>query len=436
MRDEAAQRRWEEACAAIRPARIRELLCALLAIPTPTGGEREGAEYLAGALRDAGLDAHCQPLDERQANAVARLGHGRPGPTTLLYAPIDTHTTGDPERDVPWAAPGLRADMRCTPTVEGDLVLGLGASNPKGHAACVVAAAEALAASGVAFHGEVLFGLGAGGMPSDESPAGEPWAASRGHGRGCAFLLDRGGQVDQAIIAKPGNGVAWEEAGLCWLRLDVDGAMAYAGSRHRGVYRNPIVVAGDVIARLERWFADHPVRAASEYVSPQGAIGAVRAGWPGKPAFSPARCSLYLDVRTSPSFGPPEVGRAFDLLVADLGSAHPDFSFGWEMLVSIPATSTASDADIVGLAERAWEEVHGAASSHPAGGSGATDGNILRRHGIPTARVGMPRAEPPGWLPKDFSASMNTANLRDMEQFVRLLLHVVCHTDPEGMRRP
>jgi acetylornithine deacetylase/succinyl-diaminopimelate desuccinylase-like protein len=38
-------------------------------------------------------------------------------------------------------------------------VIGLGASNPKGHAACVVAAAIAVARAGVRLHGTVHVGL-------------------------------------------------------------------------------------------------------------------------------------------------------------------------------------------------------------------------------------------------------------------------------------
>ena len=57
--------------------------------------------------------------------------------------------------------------------VHGDHVVGLGASNPKGHAAAVMAAAEAIAAAGIPLRGDLLVGLGAGGMPTNgRAPAG------------------------------------------------------------------------------------------------------------------------------------------------------------------------------------------------------------------------------------------------------------------------
>ncbi len=69
------------------------------------------------------------------------------GPDLMLYAPIDTVTSGDAAEDVPWAAETLRPDLRAEAAVDGDYVIGLGASNPKGHAACVMAAVEAVRAA-------------------------------------------------------------------------------------------------------------------------------------------------------------------------------------------------------------------------------------------------------------------------------------------------
>ena len=94
------------------------------------------AHWLADRLSAAGFDAQAQHLDEHQANAVGRLrGTGR-GEDLMLYAPIDTLTTGQPELDLPWIGDQLRPDMLPEARDEGPFVSGLGASNPKGHAAC------------------------------------------------------------------------------------------------------------------------------------------------------------------------------------------------------------------------------------------------------------------------------------------------------------
>ena len=89
-----------------------------------------------------------QGLDERQANAVGVVRGGE-GPSLMLYAPLDTFTAGDPALDVPWASETERADMAPRAVFHGDLVEGLGAGNPKGHTAVILAVIEAVAAAGV-----------------------------------------------------------------------------------------------------------------------------------------------------------------------------------------------------------------------------------------------------------------------------------------------
>jgi hypothetical protein len=58
--------------------------------------------------------------------------------------------------------------------------------------------------------------------------------------------------------------------------------------------------------------------------------------------------------------------------------------------------------------------------------SGATDANILRMRGVPTARVGMPKvpAAPDGG-PVDFTLGMNLVDLREMRRLVEVLARTV-----------
>ena len=106
------QRSWyERILAQVSPDLLREIVVEMTSIPSPTGEERALAECLVARGRRAGLEASCQPIDAEQANAILRCaGHGD-GPELLLYAPIDTHTTGNEGEDLPWAGPGLREDM-------------------------------------------------------------------------------------------------------------------------------------------------------------------------------------------------------------------------------------------------------------------------------------------------------------------------------------
>src|SRR3546814_3703893 len=64
-------------------------------------------------------------------------------------APTDTVTSNSADEDTPWAAAELLPEMRAEAVVADGLISGLGAHNPKGHAACAMVAFEALAESDV-----------------------------------------------------------------------------------------------------------------------------------------------------------------------------------------------------------------------------------------------------------------------------------------------
>ncbi|QKV73810.1 hypothetical protein [Amycolatopsis sp. Hca4] len=278
--------------------RLRAAAHAVTAIPSPTGREAPLARMLASRLAAAGFAAEAQHLDEFQANAVGRLRGAGDGEDLMLYAPIDTLTTGQSELDIPWIGPELRPDMLAEPRDEGPFVSGLGASNPKGHAACILVLAEALGTVRPELAGDVVVAFGAGGMPTNaiEAP-GYPARANTGQGVGCSFLLERGWHTDHAVIAKPGDFVAHDEVGLCWFEITVPGIHTYAGSRHRLPYRNPIVTAADVVTRLERWLADYPARHRTATAAPQGIIGSIAGGWERMLAVTPAACRIRVDVR-------------------------------------------------------------------------------------------------------------------------------------------
>src|ERR1700756_4341742 len=106
------QERWySEACARLDSERLTRLLLQLIDIPSPTGGERQASEFIADYMRQQlGGRACYQPVNEDTGNAVGEICGRGGGATLLLYAPLDTHLEGDPDKDLPWAGPVLRAD--------------------------------------------------------------------------------------------------------------------------------------------------------------------------------------------------------------------------------------------------------------------------------------------------------------------------------------
>jgi acetylornithine deacetylase/succinyl-diaminopimelate desuccinylase-like protein len=426
----AEQRKWLQAAwEAVDESILRQLAADMTGIPSPTGEERELATFMAGRLRTAGLDARYQPIDDRQGNAVGRREGAGDGPDLLLYAPIDTLTTGLEEEDVPWIGPELRPDMRPEATFDGDWVVGLGAANPKGHAACLVAAAEAVARAGIPLRGSLVVGLGAGGMPTNKRAAAHLERFNAGQGAGCSFLLEQGVHADFAVIAKPGWSVDWEEVGLCWFRVRVRGLYGYVGARHRIPYRNPIVHAATVVQELEAWFPSYAERNTSGLVAPQGQVGSIEGGWKRTASLSPAACDLLVDLRVSPRTTPMDVRRQFGEAIAAIRGRHPEIELEWDMVLAIPGTSTPQETWIVQSAARGWEAVEQRPYEPPPGfTSGATDANILRNRGIPTARIGMPKLASPDGREVDFALGMNAVDVGNMARLTRALVYAIVDT--------
>ena len=421
----AEQGQWLDASlSCIRRERLQDLVTAMTSIPSPTGRERHLSEFLVDELGRAGLEAIYQPIDADQGNATARYRGAGDGPDLLLYAPIDTHISGTEEEDVPWVGPALRRDMRPDPVVEDGFVIGLCAENPKGYAACIVAAAEAIKAAGVPLRGDLLVGLGAGGMPTNKGPGETRYNA--GQGNGCSFMLEQGFRGDFAIIAKAGWAIAWEEVGLCWFKIRVHGRLGYTGQRHRLEHKNPIIEATKVIRGLEDWFPKYTLKNTSGLCAPQGSIGAIEGGWRYKPAFIPAACDIYVDLRLNPRAAPMDAHRQMEEALAQICAAHPELEVSCNMILAIPGATTSPESWIVQSGIRAWEAVAGNKHEPRTGTSGATDANILRNRGIPTVRIGMPPPRRPA--PYSGSFSMGVVELDGMIELTKCLVRIAVDT--------
>ena len=411
----------------ISTERLRDLTASLVDVPSPTGDEAPLARHIAALLGASGVESNVQSLDDRQANAWGRLRGDGSGPDLMLYAPIDTMTAGDESEDLPWVGPRLRADMRPPAQVSGDYVIGLGASNPKGHAACLLMAAEALRFAGVPLTGDLIVAFGAGGMPTNARPGVANPRLNTGQGVGCSFLLEQGVWADYAVIAKPGWSVAWEEVGLTWFEVTVRGTHTYVGSRHRLPYDNAILRAGEVAARLDRWFEDYAAAHTDGLVAPQGVVASIEGGWRRTAAFTPAECRFRVDLRLSPRTAPMRAKREFAAALAAIQAELPGIEVSFEQILAIPGATTDPDSWICRSAIRAWEAIENREHVPTGGTSGATDANILRNRGIPTVRIGMPKVSGAPF-PVDFAMGMNAVDIRDSVLLTRHLVRVAVDT--------
>jgi acetylornithine deacetylase/succinyl-diaminopimelate desuccinylase-like protein len=415
----------KQAWGAIDETTLGELNRLMASIPSPTGEEGPLARAVVDVMNKSGISAFYQPMDDAQGNAIGRLSGTGDGADLLLYAPLDTAFSTEEEEECPWIGDRLPGEMTTQAYVRDGDVVGMGAENPKGYAACVIAAAQALKAVGVPLKGSLWLGLGAGGMPTNRRPKSRKFNV--GQGVGCTFMLEQGVRGDFAIIAKPGWSVAWEEVGLCWFKVIVRGDLNYTGVRHVVNGRNPIVHAAKVIESLEKWFTEYTEKNTSGLVAPQGSINAIQAGWPQKLAFVPAACHFYVDLRISPRVSPTEAKRQFGDAIERIVKTNPELSVDSEMILSIPGSFTNPKNWIIQSCVRAWEFVENKKHMPRTGTSGATDANILRSRGIPTARLGMPRLK--GASENQRSRfSMETSNVAGMKQLTKCLVYAAIDT--------
>ena len=191
--------------------------------------------------------------------------------------------------------------------------------------------------------------------------------------------------------------------------------------------RNPIVHAAKVIGLLEEWFAEYTEKNTSGLVAPQGSINAIQAGWTHKPAFVPAACHFYVDLRISPRVNPMEAKRQFGEAIERIVKANPDLSVEWEMILSIPGSFTDPDNWIIQSCMRAWEFVE--SKKHAPGPKPAApptpifcvrgDPHRTSRH-APSKKRQRISAQP--------IFSMETSNVAGMKQLTKCLVYAALDT--------
>ena len=389
-------------------------------IPSPTGEEAPLAAHLTDTLNGIGLSANIQNIDHSQSNAFAVLnGTGR-DKTLMLYAPIDTVTSNSEAEDIPWAVPEMRDDLRAKAYMNDRHIYGLGAHNPKGHGACIIEAARVLKAMDISLPGDLFFGFGSGGMPTHGRKG---FRHDSGHGTGCAHMLANIPKVDGAIITKSGTSVTWEEVGFIWLEVSVTGIHNYVGARHLMPYSNAIANASKLVLKLEDWFDDYAARHATDLCRPQGHIAYMESGWKRMPSFSPAAAVFLTDLRFTPQQNADDVEAEFvDALKAICVDLNIEATC--KRVQTIDASHTSPSDPVIESTTQVWEQLYGRPHQPFKVMSGATDANILRQHGIPTARIGLAKAKLPCI---DFALGMNCVAISELRHLTRFLVMSVLH---------
>jgi len=399
---------------------LTHTLSDMVNIASPTGEEASLAAHLCAKLESYDIEAQIQKISASQSNAFGKIDGRAGGKTLMLYAPIDTVTSNDEAEDLPWLGPDMRDDFRAKAYVKDGHVYGLGAHNPKGHGACILETAKVLKALDIELPGDLFFEFGAGGMPTHGRTG---FAHGSGHGSGCAHMLAQMPNVNGAIIAKSGTSVTWEEVGFIWLEVIVSGKHNYVGARHLMPYDNAIANESKLILKLEDWFEGYSERHATDLCRPQGHIAHMESGWKRMPAFTPEAARFLIDLRFTPQQNADDVEAecvtAIEGFAAKLG-----LNITTKRIQTIDGSHTDPSDPIIKTTTEVWEHLNDRPHESFKVMSGATDANILRQNGIPTARIGLAKAKIPG---VDFALGMNCVAISELRHLTKFLTLSVLH---------
>ena len=139
----------EDAIAHIDEEKIAALTMDMIDIPSPMGGEKALALYLADRFKAAGLQTRLQEVESDRFNVYGQLEGTGGGPTLMYAGHLDSAYGGDEEgiRDL---GPGYQPKS----WRDGDWIYGLGAYNMKGGHASSILAVEAMARSKAKLRGQ------------------------------------------------------------------------------------------------------------------------------------------------------------------------------------------------------------------------------------------------------------------------------------------
>jgi acetylornithine deacetylase/succinyl-diaminopimelate desuccinylase-like protein len=233
----------------------QEMLTALLRMDTtnPPGNERPAVDYLAGKLRDVGIEPTILEAAPGRANLVARVRGSGAAEPLLLAAHLDV-VEADPSR---WRQPPFSA-------AEADGCLwGRGAVDMKHMAAMSAAFLRKLAREGTRLSRDIIFAAVA-----DEEA---------GCDHGSRFLVEQHPELVRAEYALGEVGgftmhlagtafypVQVAEKGICWVRAKWNGEPGHGSMPRRD---SAVIRLGEAIAALGRArFPVHPTRAVKDFL--------------------------------------------------------------------------------------------------------------------------------------------------------------------------
>ena len=319
----------------IQEADVVELALALGRIDSPSGHEGAVSDYVYNWMQAEGVEPERVGIVPERCNVAGILRGTGGGPTLLLNSHLDTSVAADEY----WSTPHAADPVYHTAWREGEVLVGNGVANNKGHMAAWLIAARAIRRSGVKLKGNVLLTASVaeiGIEPVDEFTA--PRYLSKE--AGTRYLITRGYVPDYALVAEGTDfALGWVEAGKAFCKITLHGVEPpiYTPYIRRPTppleSPNAIVRMAAVVQAIEAWALryeqEHRFECAGGTVVPRVNIGAIRGGAPYKATKTAGTCAIYLDVRATPAQRVLDVRRELEALLDGLPVAATVELYGY-----------------------------------------------------------------------------------------------------------
>jgi acetylornithine deacetylase len=438
QKKEVQMSQFEDAMSHVDQDAVANLTMEMIDIPSPMGGERALAEYLAGRFRAVGLQTKLQEVEPDRYNVFGKL-EGTGGGSTLMYCGhLDTTYGGDEEgiRDL---GPGYQPKS----WREGEWIFGMGAYNMKGGHASSILAVEALAKAKAKLKGDLIIAGVVG--ETCHTPVGRYQGARyRGCGIGGRFMVHNGITADMVVIPEPtSNRISVASGGYLFFQLTTRGN---PGATYRRGGSTVQVKPGEdaiekmlkAIPAIKSW-GDKYTTHTKYHGEPAGNVNiiAIEGGHPFRASKLPCFCHLYLEVGHMPGQLHCDIIDNVKQITRDLGKQDASMEIELQVVQSAHAAEISPDEYVVRSVSGAHKQVWGEQPEITWDGWYA-DTAPLTRAGIPAicyGPQGRARGGGTGYYPKE-GEHVHIGDLaKGTEVFVRAALDV-CMTDRKSVRAP
>ena len=373
--------------ALINKDEVARIACDLVDIPSPTGFEKECADYIIGRYKAAGIKVLPQTFEDGRSNAIGIIKGNGTGPTLMLNGHMDTSFVGNLSGDEQYMpnSPGFLPKA----VIDGEWIYGLGVYNMKASLAAFLHAAECIQRAGIELAGDLVIACVAGEIEKSQVDKYQG-PIYRGGGCGTWYAITHGAVADLAVVGEPSAlTLGRAHGGYVWTKITLFGDPMHTayGTPEKNTINNMLKVANAV----HEWGAEYQERRSVYGMKANVTLSAIEGGWPFRCSRVPIFCTLYVDTRLLPGHEPLEVQREIEAVLAKLRAKDMDLAalrYDISIFMNQWASECPPDSYVWKAVAQAHEEVLGSPveiSARPP----ASDAGELVAHGIPSLNYGV-----------------------------------------------